>query len=57
MHAMLGAADALGEPLAAVTGNPASHYIRLGFRAAAELHIDPPKPGWRSCFLVRPLTR
>ena len=56
MHAVLGAADALGEPLAAITGNPASYYTRFGFQPAAELGIDPPKPDWERYFLVRPLT-
>ncbi len=56
MHAILGAADALGEPLAAITGNPASYYTRFGFQPAAELGIDPPKPDWERYFLVRPLT-
>jgi putative acetyltransferase len=56
MHAVLGAADALGEPLAAIAGSPASYYTRFGFWPAAELRIDPPRPDWRPYFLVRPLT-
>ena len=34
MHAVLGAADALGEPLVALIGNPA-YYRRFGFRLGA----------------------
>ena len=54
VHAMLGAADALGEPLIALLGDPA-YYRRFGFRNSAEFQITPPKPQWRPHFQVRPL--
>jgi hypothetical protein len=38
MHAMLGAADALDEPLVAVLGEP-SYYARYGFRPSAKYGI------------------
>ncbi len=55
MHAILGAADALGEPLAALLGDPA-YYRRFGFRPAASYQIAPPRPQWRPHFQVRVLT-
>ena len=54
MHAVLGAADALGEPLIALLGDPA-YYSRFGFRLAAEYDITPPRPHWAPHFQVRPL--
>jgi putative acetyltransferase len=54
VHAALGAADALGEPLVALLGDPA-YYSRFGFRPAAEYQITPPKPQWRPHFQVRTL--
>jgi putative acetyltransferase len=56
MHAILGAADALGEPLIALLGNPA-YYSRFGFRLAADYQIEPPRPEWQPHFQIRPLTR
>jgi putative acetyltransferase len=53
MHAVLGAADALGEPLAALLGDPA-YYHRFGFELSTVYQITPPKPEWR--FLVRVLS-
>jgi putative acetyltransferase len=55
VHAVLGAADALGEPLVALLGDPL-YYQRFGFRPSDDLHIAPPEPAWRSHFQVRPLT-
>jgi predicted N-acetyltransferase YhbS len=54
MHAILGAADALGEPLIALLGDPA-YYGRFGFRLSTEYQITPPKPHWQPHFQVRPL--
>ncbi len=55
MHAVLGAADALGEPLVALLGEPA-YYDRYGFRAATEYAIAPPDPRWGRYFQVRTLS-
>nr|WP_240929702.1 N-acetyltransferase [Streptomyces coryli] len=55
MHAVLGAADALGEPLVVLLGDP-RYYGRYGFVAAAELGIEAPDPNWTSAFQARPLT-
>jgi putative acetyltransferase len=55
VHAVLGAADALGEPLVALVGDPA-YYRRFGFRLSSEYAITPPKPEWRPHFQVRVLT-
>lgn len=55
VHAMLGAADALGEPLVALVGDPA-YYVRYGFRLSVELGVIPPHPSWERHFQVRTLT-
>lgn len=55
MHAILGAADALGEPLAALLGDPA-YYRRFGFRPGADYQITPPRPHWHPHFQARILT-
>lgn len=55
MHAVLGAADAVGEPLVAVLGEP-DYYGRYGFRAAAAYGIAPPDPQWGEYFQVRTLS-
>ena len=55
MHAVLGAADALGEPLVALLGDPA-YYGRFGFRPGAHHRITPPDPEWQPHFQVRVLT-
>ena len=54
MHAVLGAADALGEPLVALLGDPA-YYRRFGFRPAADYQITAPRPQWQPHFQVRVL--
>jgi putative acetyltransferase len=55
MHAVLGAADALGEPLVVLLGNPA-YYHRFGFKLASEYGIDPPVAQWASHFQARTLS-
>jgi putative acetyltransferase len=55
MHAVLGAADALGEPLVALLGSTA-YYPRFGFRLACEYEITPKHPQWEEHFQVRTLT-
>jgi putative acetyltransferase len=55
MHAVLGAADALGEPLVVLVGH-ADYYPRFGFRPAADLGILPPVPEWTQDFQARTLT-
>jgi putative acetyltransferase len=55
MHAVLGAADALDEPLVVLLGDPA-YYHRFGFRPAHEFGITPPVPQWAPHFQARPLT-
>lgn len=56
MHTVLGAADALGEPMAAITGIPTHYYARFGFRPSQEHAITAPVPGWEPYFQVRPLS-
>jgi putative acetyltransferase len=55
MHAVLGAADALGEPLVALLGST-GYYPRFGFRLAGEYGITPPQAEWTEHFQVRTLT-
>ncbi|MFC6981995.1 GNAT family N-acetyltransferase [Streptomyces cirratus] len=55
VHAVLGAADALGEPLVALLGSPA-YYGRYGFRTSTEYGITAPEPSWGEYFQVRTLT-
>ena len=47
-----GAADALGEPLAALLGDPADHR-RFGFELSTVYQITPPRPDWQPHFQVR----
>lgn len=54
MHAILGAADAMGEPLVVLLGSPA-YYGRFGFVPASTLGIDSPDPAWGDYFQARPL--
>ncbi len=56
MHSVLGAADALGEPLVALVGRPA-YYSRFGFVPAQSLGIAPPDSSWGEHFQVRTLTQ
>ncbi|MEU1040581.1 N-acetyltransferase [Streptomyces sp. NPDC005907] len=55
MHAVLGAADALGEPFVALLGSP-EYYSRYGFRTATDHRIAPPDPAWGRYFQVRTLS-
>nr|WP_207781919.1 N-acetyltransferase [Phytoactinopolyspora limicola] len=55
MHAVLGAADALEEPLVALLGEPA-YYRRFGFRPASGYGIGAPVPAWGEYFQVRALS-
>ena len=55
MYAVLGAADALGEPLVALLGDPA-FYGRFGFELSSVYQITPPRPEWQPHFQVRVLT-
>jgi putative acetyltransferase len=55
MHAVLGAADATGEPMVALLGST-SYYPRFGFRLASEYGITPSHPEWVEHFQVRTLT-
>ena len=56
MHAILGAADALGESLVVLLGDPA-YYRRFGFELSTAYQITPPKPEWQPHFQVRVLTQ
>jgi putative acetyltransferase len=55
MHAVLGAADALDEPLVALLGDPA-YYRWFGFGPSTDYGIAPPVAQWQPHFQVRPLT-
>lgn len=55
MHAVVGAADALHEPLIVLLGHP-GYYPRFGFRPAAELGIRPEVAEWEPAFQARTLT-
>ncbi|MEV0454221.1 GNAT family N-acetyltransferase [Catellatospora methionotrophica] len=55
MHAVLGAADALGEPLVALLGDP-GYYRRFGFQQAQQLGVLAPEPEWGGHFQARALT-
>jgi putative acetyltransferase len=54
VHAVLGAADALDEPVVVLLGDPA-YYSRFGFVLASELNIEPPVAAWAPHFQVRTL--
>ena len=56
LHAALGAADALDEPLVGLVGEPA-YYGRVGFVPARSVGITPPDASWGDYFQVRTLTR
>ena len=55
MHAVLGAADALGEAVVALVGDP-DYYGRFGFVPASSLGIEAPDAAWGHFFQARPLT-
>lgn len=54
MHSVLGAADALGERLVALLGDPA-YYHRFGFVAARRYGVTPEVAEWEPYFQVLPL--
>ena len=55
MHAVLGAADAMGEPVVLLLGNTA-YYTRFGFVAASTLGIQSPDSAWGDYFQARTLS-
>ncbi len=55
MHAVLGAADALGYGLVVLLGSP-DYYHRFGFVLSGTFGVRPPDPAWVPHFQVRPLT-
>jgi putative acetyltransferase len=55
MHSVLAAADASGEPLVALLGDPVFHK-RFGFVAASKLGIAAPDPAWGNHFQARALS-
>jgi putative acetyltransferase len=56
MHAVLGAADALDEPLVGLLGDPA-YYGRFGFVPAQSIGVAAPDSSWGDSFQVRTLAR
>jgi len=54
MHAVIGAADAMHEPLIALLGSP-FYYPRFGFVRSTEHGIEPPNPHYGADFQVRTL--
>ncbi|ONI79762.1 GNAT family N-acetyltransferase [Actinosynnema sp. ALI-1.44] len=54
MHTVLGAADALGEPLVGLLGDP-GFYQRFGFVLADSVGVVPPVAQWAPHFQVRAL--
>ncbi|GGM04817.1 hypothetical protein GCM10007977_002470 [Dactylosporangium sucinum] len=56
MHAVLGAADALGEPLIGLVGDPA-FYHRFGFVPSRSIGITAPDSSWGDYFQVRTLAQ
>jgi putative acetyltransferase len=55
LHSVLGAAEAMDEPLVCVLGDP-SFYGRFGFVVASELGMLAPDPDWGRSFQARRLT-
>ena len=55
MHAIIAAADAMGEPLIALLGDP-RFYRRFGFVESSRLGVAAPDPAWGANFQVRTLT-
>ncbi|MET8653767.1 GNAT family N-acetyltransferase [Nocardia aurea] len=55
VHAALGAADALDEPLVALLGS-LDYYPRFGFVPGGRVGIHPDDPSWTTHFQVRTLT-
>lgn len=55
MHAVLGAADAMGYPAVVLLGH-AGYYPRFGFVSARSLGITPSEPSWGDAFQARALS-
>lgn len=55
VHTVLGAADALGEPLVVLVGDP-RYYSRFGFVPGVSLGVESDDPAYAAFFQVRPLT-
>lgn len=55
MHTLLGAADAMDEPVVVLLGDPAL-YSRFGFVPARALGIESPDPAWGDYFQARALS-
>lgn len=55
MHAVLGAADALDEPIVVLLGHT-EYYPRFGFRPALEYGITPPVAEWGAHFQARAMS-
>ncbi|MFC4858017.1 GNAT family N-acetyltransferase [Actinophytocola glycyrrhizae] len=55
MHAVLGAADAMDEPVVVLLGHT-GYYPRFGFEPATGYGITPPVPEWGEHFQARPLS-
>ncbi|TQS23180.1 GNAT family N-acetyltransferase [Microbispora hainanensis] len=56
VHAVLGAAEALGTPLVGLLGSPA-YYSRFGFEPAESHGVTAPDPAWGEYFQVRVFER
>jgi putative acetyltransferase len=52
MHAVLGAVEALGEPLVALLGEP-GYYSRFGFVPSTQRGIESPDANWGRYFQIR----
>jgi putative acetyltransferase len=55
MHAMVGAADAVDEPLIALLGSPV-YYARFGFVGSTQYAIEAPEADWGAHFQVRTMS-
>ncbi|MFK8022340.1 MAG: GNAT family N-acetyltransferase [Ilumatobacter sp.] len=55
VHVSIGAADASGEPLIALLGDP-DYYSRFGFVASSELGVEAPDVAWGVHFQALPLS-
>lgn len=55
VYSVLGAADALGEPLVGLLGDP-RFYARFGFVLGTSVGVVAPDPAWVEHFQVRTLT-
>lgn len=54
VHALVAVAEATGESLVALLGDPA-YYSRVGFVRASQLGVEPPDPAWGAHFQARRL--